>query len=448
MSESRTWPRNLGDRCREPLVNRDLFGPFRRLNASRVLFFVYLCALFGHQLGTGFDALFVRGSFIAYVFVSLVTVVARTIKGGESGRLLSPFLVWLLVFWSWAYVSVFWAANTSYVFYPAYINNVVQILVVSVLVVADVRNRDDVILYLKMLLFANLYSEALLFANTPAGAWGTERVGEAIGVQFNLLGMRTAVASFVSLFLFWETKNVLYLALIVPSALISFFSGSRKAFLILVVSVALFMVFVNRGFRAVRNILIVCVVLFAVYLLVMTNEDLYYVLGRRLENLFSYFLGEGTTETSSLEREFYRDYAKQMWEQSPVIGWGFNQFAAQMLAINYSHVAYSHCNYWELLSCLGIVGFLLYYGFYLYLAKRLMGKAPRKDPLVLFALVLLAVLVVMEYGFVAFVGIDEYVYLLVIFLIGRPSEASSSPERLTAKQGPLVATRVAAQKRW
>lgn len=444
MSESRTWPRNLGDRCREPLVNRDLFGPFRRLNASRVFFFVYLCALFGHQLGTGFDAVFVRGSFIAYVFVSLITVVARTIKGGESGRLLSPFLVWLLVFWSWAYVSVFWAANTSYAFYPAYINNVAQILVVSVLVVADVRSRDDVILYLKMLLFANLYSEALLFANTPAGAWGTERVGEAIGVQFNSLGMRTAIAAFVSLLLFWETKNVFYLALIVPSAFISFFSGSRKAFLILVASITLFMVFVNRGFRAVRNVLIVCAVLFVVYLLVMTNEDLYHILGRRLENLFSYFLGEGTTEMSSLEREFYRVYARQMWEQSPVVGWGFNQFAAQMLAINYSHVAYSHCNYWELLSCLGIVGFLLYYGFYLYLIKRLWKKAPRKDPLVLFALVLLVVLVVMEYGFVAFVGIDEYVYLLIIFLVGRLGEVVSSFEKQGARQGLYVVS----QRKW
>lgn len=431
----------MDDRRREPLVNRDLFGPFRRLNASRAFFFVYLCALFGHQLGTGFDALLVRGSFIAYVFVSLITVVVRTIKDGESGRLLSPFLVWLLVFWFWAYVSVFWAANTTYVFYSAYINNVAQILAVSVLVAADVKTRDDVIVYLKMLLFANLYSEALLFANTPAGAWGTERVGEAIGVQFNTLGMRTAVAAFVSLFLFWETKNVIYLAFIVPSALISFFSGSRKAFLILVVSIALFMIFVNRGFRAVRNVLIVCAVLFAVYLLVMTNEDLYYVLGRRLENLFSYFLGEGTTETSSLEREFYRDYARQMWEQSPVIGWGFNQFAAQMLAINYSHVAYSHCNYWELLSCLGIVGFLLYYGFYLYLAKRLMGKAPRRDPLVLFALVLLVVLVVMEYGFVAFVGIDEYVYLLIIFLIGRLGEVPLSSEKPSLRQGFFIVAR-------
>ncbi len=429
MSESRTRPRNLGDRRREPLVNRDLFGPFRRLNASRVFFFVYLCALFGHQLGTGFDALFVRGSFIAYVFVSMITVVFRTIKDGESGRLFSPFFVWLIVFWFWAYVSVFWAANTTYVFYPVYINNVAQIFAISVLVVADVRTRDDVIVYLKMLLFANLYSEALLFANTPAGAWGTERVGEAIGVQFNSLGMRTAVAAFVSLLLFWETKNVLYLVFIVPSALISFFSGSRKAFLILVVSITLFMAFVNRGFRAVRNVLIVCAILFAVYLLVMTNEDLYHILGRRLENLFSYFFGEGTTETSSLEREFYRNYARQMWGQSPVVGWGFNQFAAQMLAINYSHVAYSHCNYWELLSCLGIVGFLLYYGFYLYLAKRLVRKAPRKDPLVLFAIVLLVVLVVMEYGFVAFVGIDEYVYLLILFLIGGLGEASLSPEK-------------------
>lgn len=435
MIESRMRSRNPGNRRCKSLVERDLFGPFSHLNSSRVFFFVYLCALFGHQLGTGFDALFVRGSFIAYVFVSLITVVVRTIKDGESGRLLSPFLVWLLVFWFWAYVSVFWAANTSYVFYSAYINNVAQILVVSALVAADVRTRDDVIVYLKMLLFANLYSEALLFANTPAGVWGTERVGEAIGVQFNSLGMRTAIASFVSLFLFWETKNVLYLTLIVPSALVSFFSGSRKAFLILVVSITLFMVFVNRGFRAVRNILIVCAVLFAVYLLVMTNEDLYHILGRRLENLFSYFLGEGTTETSSLEREFYRDYARQMWEQSPVVGWGFNQFAAQMLAINYSHVAYSHCNYWELLSCLGIVGFLLYYGFYFYLAKRLMEKDPRKDPLVLFALVLLVVLIAMEYGFVAFVGIDEYVYLLIIFLIGRFDEMPLSFEKPNMRHG-------------
>ena len=421
---------------RGSVLQVDITKPFRDLGLARFFFLLYLCAMFAHQKGEGIDALLVRGTFVAYVAVSFVTTLHAVVKNNDGGRLFTRFYAWVVLFWLWAFLSFFWSGSASYFFYQAYVNNVIQILIVVPLLLLQVRNRHDVILLLKIFLIANLYSDVLLFTGTPSSAWGTERVGEAIGVQFNSLGMRNAIAAFFALFLFTETKNPLYLVSILPCAAISFFSGSRKAFLILFLAIALYLTFVRRGFRAIRNICIAAAVLAAVYFLVMSNQDLYHVLGRRIENLASYLLGEGTTEYSSLERAFYREYAISMWSESPIIGWGFNQFAAQMQAINYSHVAYSHCNYTELLACLGIIGLVLYYWVYIYLGKSLLrGFRAFRDPLSLFALVFLIILAVSEYGFVAYVDIDEYLYLLICFAIvricGQRTEGTTETLQLT-----------------
>lgn len=408
--------REPGIELRGSLLQADITKPFREFGLARFFFLLYMCAMFAHQKGEGLDALIVRGTFVAYVAVSFFTTFYISVKRGETGRLFTCFYAWLLLFWLWAFLSFFWASSASFFFYQAYINNIVQLLVVVPLLLLQTRNRDDVILLLKIFLLANLYSDALLFAGTPSSAWGTERVGAAIGVQFNSLGMRNAIAAFIALFLFTEKKNPLYLLCIIPFATVSFFSGSRKAFFILFMATALYLVFVYKGIRAFRNTLIVVAVLIGAYALVMTNQDLYYILGRRIENLSSYFLEGTTAEHSALERAFYREYALGMWANSPIVGWGFNQFAAQMHAINYSHVAYSHCNYTELLACLGIVGFALYYWIYIYLCKGLLrGFFKKRDPLTLFALVFLVILAVSEYGFVAYVDIDEYLYLLICF---------------------------------
>ena len=60
-------------------------------------------------------------------------------------------------------------------------------------------------------------------------------------------------------------------------------------------------------------------------------------------------------------REFFRSYAMRMFAEKPVFGHGAGAFKSTMRLIKYTLVAYSHCNYTELLANEGIFGFVLYY---------------------------------------------------------------------------------------
>ena len=95
------------------------------------------------------------------------------------------------------------------------------------------------------------------------------------------------------------------------------------------------------------------------------------------------------------------------------IGNGLNAFQSEMFRINYSNVAYSHCNYTELLCNYGIIGFFVYYYYKCKLVLQIFNKK-RKNKTTVFFLIVLLISIVFEYGFVSYFTIFNQVLLLFV----------------------------------
>ena len=93
-----------------------------------------------------------------------------------------------------------------------------------------------------------------------------------------------------------------------------------------------------------------------IYFIFTTNETLYNLIGSRFEGLFNFVFNKGRADSSSVERAFYLDKAKELFYQRPIQGFGLANFSQYMTNIGYHHNVWCHNNYLELLSGVGDEG--------------------------------------------------------------------------------------------
>ena len=378
-----------------------------------------MCTVMAHKRGYGFDAVFCRLAFVVFVGIFLLFSIKNKqfLKTHTKTHFFGVLLMSLFYF-----ISVLWAKDKSAWNDIGIINSMIQILVTVFILEATSDDFSDCKAYLKAYLFAVIYMMVWLVTITPAAIWGSVRLGAEMGLNANSLGLRCATAFIVSVFFAREKGkwSKCYLLIAMLAACIALFSGSRKAFLILILGFAIYWCGNTRGWRTLLRIVMVLIAVIGVIYLVMTHEGLYQVLGKRLERGFYYLLGERNVDMSSQEREFYRNYAFTMFINHPILGYGGNGFVGEMHRIHYSHVAYSHCNYAELLATLGVVGFLLYY--------RLQGKLLIvtvrnylfcKDDGHAAASLALAIVItnlISEYYMVSYYSVDKQSMLAILFI--------------------------------
>lgn len=324
--------------------------------------FLYLIAITAFQLGTGFDALFVRITFAIFVVLTIIT--ARKIY-------ITAHFIWCLVFWGLYFLSLLWSSNINDTLY--YVNNAIQIVCLSLCLPILIRDKKDIALIIKLIVISILIAVIRLYMLTPSDSWGTERLGEAIGMNSNGLGMRLSIASVMSLYLvkkelaekgkFFVVKTIFYLALMILFAGISLFTGSRKAIAVVIAGLAIYEVLTTKSWwKLLPKILIVVIIAIAIINIALTNETIYKVLGVRLERMFAAFNGNTAEDWSITERNYYIVQAINLFMRNPILGSGGNGFVTFMRDISYSHVAYSHNNV-SYIRDSGIFNLLFYLGY-------------------------------------------------------------------------------------
>lgn len=201
----------------------------------------------------------------------------------------------------------------------------------------------------------------LLTANVVISGGIGDKGRLSIGVNENQTGI---TAAYMYLFILYMCKkknwksfiyNIVAAALFVVVAL----SGSRTALMDVVaftIAVLMFEKYDINLFRLIWKIIKIIIIV-AVLLFVLMKVDIFYdTVGNRLETLFTYVTEGDTTDSSAVTRDFMKEAAIEIFKDNPVRGVGLN---------NFKYVArfdtYSHSTYYELLACLGLVGFALYY---------------------------------------------------------------------------------------
>lgn len=252
---------------------------------------------------------------------------------------------------------------------------------------------------------------------TPVDYWTASnlKVGSNVNLNRNIIGMLMAFASTICYYFSKKSKRKLfYYVIICVMGSICLFTGSRKGALILVGGIVGYMIFSERNVRFIRNLSIGIGLLVVIYILIMSNDTLYNKLGIRFQYLITSILSDDSTVESSLNtRAFYQSSAIILWKNRPIAGYGLDGFSSYMNKINYWHVAYSHCNYTEMLADYGIIGFLLYYVHRFYTLFYMRRLKYRRNQTISMLWICSFIMLIMEYGCVSYYALTlQLVYII------------------------------------
>lgn len=188
------------------------------------------------------------------------------------------------------------------------------------------------------------------------------------------------------------------------------FGGSRKNLLIIPLITMFFAISTGSVSRRIRNVMLVCAAIATAFYALMTMDVLSQIRDTFFEMLSGLTISQ-VVDQSTIERLYLIQTAKNVWEDHLFLGVGWDNFRYyNMLNL------YAHNSYFELLSCLGIIGFSIYYSFYVNLVARslihiLRGKRNDMDILIVGVI---GSFLIQEYGAITIYGRERMSMLLII----------------------------------
>ena len=315
------------------------------------------------------------------------------------------YAIWASAFFAFTFLSGAWTINESEYF--SKIKSLFLLFIVNILLSFTVETKKDI----QRILFANFL--ALVFylvyvlLKVDFSQLGEDRLGvDLLGSRWNAndVGIKLSCGFAFAIYYVFEKKMIaekIFFALIgTVFAIVSFLSGSRTAFLLLVlIGVGMLFLMSKNKFLSLG---IIAAFLATAYLLVMRVEPLYEVLGKRLESLIINLFGGETAEGSFDTRAEMIKLGWKAFLERPIFGYGLGG-SFLLYEQELDVYTYAHNNFIETLLNGGLVGFIIYYFIYAYILVKLFKRAYFKcDKVAICLLVINIGLLIMQIGTITY----------------------------------------------
>lgn len=369
-----------------------------------ILVFLILCTYFGNR-----NIQFVGLSiYQLLIFLLSIFIIIKILNEQKVYLKLLKHFKWYLIFVIFCTISLIWTINMKYSL------NVIRQLIINLIFLFDlsllIDSKEKLIVFVKKYAFSLVYALIMLLLFERDMSY----YGRSIGFNRNLLAISYAFGiAFLVLLIQKKYTKKKYGILMFVYLIIIFVTGSRKGILLAFILLIGFLI-TNMGFnkrKIFRNFLIIIVVLFSSFVVIKSNSEL----DHRMQDLFNSFQGETVQDKSVIERNYYKKTAIELFKKEPIIGIGIYGFAGYMEKIGYSHIAYAHTNWLELLCTVGIIGFILYYSQYFFIFKKSIKIFDNKNIETYLPLVSIITLFIFEYGFVSYFELIIQVILFILY---------------------------------
>lgn len=375
--------------------------------------FVYLCVMFAHQRETAVDTVLRYGSLAFVIAAGVFSYRLQNHKRSGIKLKLGKFELWLTALLVLGGLSSFWSIDSGNVFRALF--NLLRISIVCFCIYPHLNSRKALNRLLLLMLGALTYMQLILLVRTPASSWGTERIGAVINQNSNEIGRLTCLGSLLCLYFMGRYKRLRIpltglFCLFAAGALLT---GSRSAVLILLFQTALYYFLVSGNLKRILAAAGMAAAVYLLFLFLRNNEALYNLIGIRMEHLFQFFTGSSKGDGSIRERLYFMESAWNLFLSHPILGIGLNNFSVYLSSIGYGNAVYSHCGFLEILSTLGITGFLIYYSMYAGVIRRLLRPAFRKDMLAALLLVINLRVLIFEISSISMFTYITYITLML-----------------------------------
>lgn len=324
---------------------------------------------------------------------------------------------WYLLVVMWGAISCIWSLNTSQ--FELYVLLYASVIIVGTLCVAAyISDEADVDRVMMLIIVAGCIAGLRFCWYTPwdsilkSGYYMRGTFGSLLDdvTNYNNYTSHLCIINIIAgYYAIVKKKKWCYIAYTLLFAIL-IFGGSRKNLVVIPLITIYFAISSGSVSNKLRNFLLSLAVVICGFYALMTLD----FLSQIRDTFFQMITGVSSsiaTDASTQERLYLIDTAKQVWWDHPILGVGWDNFRYY----NGLHV-YAHNSYFELLACTGIIGFCLYYYYYLRLLGRsvmhaLRGVSNEWDMLVIGVMI---GFLIQEYGAITLYGRERMIMLLIV----------------------------------
>lgn len=407
----------------------------------RVTLLVYYVAVDAVQIFTGYDGSRTAGLFLTGILAAIIFLLL--LNGSLNLSIRITILHFYLIAWiACCLVNSLMAINTTTALVRTMQLAKFSIAAVVYFISFDHNNAIDEMLHLVMyggFILVSLYVAHYGFDYIASSLSSSERITSEL-INSNTLGMSAAYSCLIYLF-YWISGT--FEPLGVPFALLSLIiiiaSQSRKAILILVLGVALYLL-LARPRRLPSARLVLAFVGVALLVILLNNQFDLAGVTDRIVGLVNSLTGKGQIDKSTFMRNSFIDVGLGLFREHPAFGVGVD-CSKYYTTFLYGYTYHLHNNYVELLSDMGIIGLVAYYWIYAYMLVQMLRGRIMRIPQGRLCLALLIIRLIMDYGFYAFKEQGTYLFLVLFFVCYEQGVKGMSANTLTSRpQGLQVAT--------
>lgn len=357
--------------------------------------------------------------FTLFLIIQITNIIRRK-------KLLFNKCVLLYALFSfWCFISIIWASDQSVVLDRAidlFCNTIFIVVSYDYFMNSEINRRTFIVLFIITgVLFSCYvicyYGLSGYFLRLLSG----DRVGSEI-INVNFIGF---VSSMTFLIIIYSALNgvfkkryLLYIISIIP-LITALGSGSKKVILALLIGMVLIIYEYTKGKVTFKKIITVSLILLTICFSTMIIRNLPYFdrIFDRLDTMISSFSeGSSTLDGSTYKRELYIKEGLKTFLDYPLTGIGLNNSGTITEEV-VGKSTYLHCNYVELLACVGLVGFVLYYMIYVLIIAGYFSNKEKYKYKNSLPIILILVMLITEIGSVSYYEIKTSMYLVLMFVL-------------------------------
>ena len=346
--------------------------------------------------------IFESQSYGKYILFGISVLILLITAGKNSGRIrvkLDPFHYWIGGFALFCLASAVWATNRSEAISKGV--TIIELLICMSCMYVYYKEYGSVEQLLTVIMWTGyvVMAYSVLFI----GVSETIRVITTSGHILTAFSNRNGVAIILMYSLLitlyrWLFRGfkALYL-LSIPELVFILLIGSRKAFVGVIIGIALLFLYKIVSERQFKTLGRTVILLAAGYFIIriLSDFNIFSFVSHRMESIFNYLSG-----------------SLQVFRANPILGIGFGN--SYLYGIG--DYTYFHDNFVEILSSGGILGFIIYYGMYVYILFKLLKNHVFKRSDMMLILIILILTLVMDYGSVSYYSKSTYAFFVLFFL--------------------------------
>lgn len=339
--------------------------------------------------------------------------------GRKNSRVIIPYnTVWYAVFTAYSAFSCLWSSYLDANMASYFLRMAIIIaMITSVSIYVD--TPEDIERIIKLYIFSMLIIVMAEFVSVPFSEWSNGSMGSHFsGSNSNGVAFLVFCAELMAFYEFYSKGKKSYVILLAIFLVFIILSSSRKALFASVAGPLIFVFLSTYKKNYFFNILAVLLAGSLIIFLIMNDENAYNAIGKRFESMLTFWFEERDhkVDNSLYMRSYYIELAQKMFAESPILGKGMGNFAKIIDDVYMLDGVYSHNNFWQILSELGLVGFVIYYSMYFVIIVRLAKNAfINKSRLSMLFLSFMILLVTLETGLVTYNSKMPHVVIAIAY---------------------------------